>query len=288
MIIEGAKHYIFTMDLYGNMKTANKTLLKEQRLSSKKLMDKNIKDIIFGTEEEKDLTSQIIHDKIIECIKTGKPVIFKTMFKSILGSEPADMHVHFEHIDIEGGNEILVRSYNVIEDSLLKYLDTEEQLFAISNSFSVAEEISHRLVRNINKYMKQKNLNRLRIALREIIVNAIEHGNLDITTKEKKDQIDDNNYYNFVAARKNLPEYRDKLVEIYYALSEEMVEYRIRDMGKGFNHGEQMAKAKEFTLEEKHFEHSTGLNMALYVFSDINFNDRGNEITLTYNFQQQP
>jgi len=207
----------------------------------------------------------------------------KMKLKSAFAAEPREFNVRLEFITIEGKNEILGRAASVAEDSLLEYFISERQNFSIGNYLITAEEISHRLVRNVVKYIDAQQVNMLRIGLREMIINAIEHGNLHITFDEKSIETMSDNYMEFIASRQKDPNYQGRKVGIEFSLNPERVAYKITDMGEGFDHVRMMEAIKNRVNSEM-LAHGRGITMALNVFDQITYNRRGNQVLLVKRF----
>ena len=70
--------------------------------------------------------------------------------------------------------------------------------------------------------------------LRELLVNAVEHGNLGITYAEKAQLRREDRWEAEVERRLSLPELRERLVRVAYARTERELEFRIQDEGQGF------------------------------------------------------
>ena len=96
--------------------------------------------------------------------------------------------------------------------------------------------MSFRITRNLQKYLPEGRISLLRLGIREMIVNAIEHGNLGITYEEKSLAQKNQTYHDLLRERQMSEQNRKKRVHISYELSEQMVRYVIRDEGFGFNH----------------------------------------------------
>ena len=211
--------------------------------------------------------------------KKSDPVHFTTTFVTGLGAEPRDMHVRLEYINITGRFQILGKATSVIEDSLLKYFISEEQHFAIGNYLITVEEISQRVTRNLINYMTQKEIGALRIALREMIINAIEHGNLEIGFDEKTRAMMRGNYIRFITSRQKDPQYINRKVNIWYSVAPDRVTYRIKDEGEGFDHRRIMSRDPELFSEE-FLSHGRGLLMAMDIFDSIEYNEEGNDVLM--------
>lgn len=71
-------------------------------------------------------------------------------------------------------------------------------------------------------------------ALKEFLVNAVEHGNLGISYNEKKDLILSGKHTEKVGELLSLPENREKYATVEYKLDGNQVEITISDQGDGF------------------------------------------------------
>lgn len=70
--------------------------------------------------------------------------------------------------------------------------------------------------------------------LNELMINAVEHGNLGITYEEKMELSLKGKWHSEIERRLLLPEYKDKYAIIEYTASENELVISIRDQGKGF------------------------------------------------------
>ncbi len=76
---------------------------------------------------------------------------------------------------------------------------------------------------------------RIVTGLSELLINALEHGNLGISYKEKGDLLERNVWKAEVARRQALPEHRDKWVEVSVERLEDRIRFEVMDMGEGFD-----------------------------------------------------
>jgi len=72
------------------------------------------------------------------------------------------------------------------------------------------------------------------IGLSELMLNALEHGNLGITYQEKSDLIESKTWAAEVERRQKLPENLPKWVTVTLVRSDSGTQFWIEDMGKGF------------------------------------------------------
>ena len=127
----------------------------------------------------------MIQEKLEAFSKDRQPISFIAQFSSSFASEPKEMNVKLEYIKVDEINEIHGIISPIIEDNLLKYFILERQKYEIGNYLTVVDDITYNIVKNLKKYMDHSEVSFIRIGLREMIINAIQHGNLEITYKEK-------------------------------------------------------------------------------------------------------
>lgn len=284
MLIEGVNHYICTTDLNGYLLTANNILIHDLMLDPESFGKLTILDLFYIPADDKGVIKSFITEKINETIADKKQVSFKAQMKTYYQIEPREMSIYFEIVNIASAQEILVKAHDTIEDSLLKNMVCEKQVLEMGNHIGVAEEISNRLVRNIERYYDPRKITILRIALREMILNSIEHGNLDISYDSKTEALESEKYFEFIAQRQKDPRFCDKKVTIEYTLTSEKVVYVIRDDGEGFDHKKMIDDALK-TANEELLSHGRGIAMTRNAFDEVVYNDRGNEVRLIKYFR---
>ncbi len=284
LLIDGFNDLIFSLDHDYYFILANRAAINQFRLDRKTLESVNFRDYLMENLMEESMTKQIVQENLDRLSNEKKPVSFKVNLKSKVDSEPRELRISLQLVDVEGKNEILGRVNLPGDDHLARFIDFEKQRIRIGNYLMTADEISHRLTRNLIKYLEQKDITLVRIALREIIINAIEHGNLGISFEEKSQHIEENRYFELLTMRQNDPENAGKNVTIEYLLKPEGVVYKIADNGNGFDHRGFLSKKADSVNSEMLF-HGRGINMARNAFDSIEYNNKGNQVLLVKNFR---
>ncbi|MCP4136328.1 MAG: PAS domain S-box protein [bacterium] len=280
-LVEGSKDIVFSLDENWNFITANKAISNQLNLRPESVSGLNFNDILY---EDKDgVTKEIVKEKLEAFVKERAPIQFKARFKSSISAEPKEMQVRLEYINIIGKNEVLGKASSVLEDVLMRYFISEEQQFIIGNYLVTAEDITHRLTRNLRKYLRSKEVNLLRLGLREMVINAIEHGNLDISYNEKTELILRGEYLDFISERQNDPRYSERRVTIEYSIATDRVTYIISDEGKGFDYNK-ILNSELSDLNKAMFSHGRGILMARDIFDEIVYNVDGNRVVLVKRF----
>jgi CheY-like chemotaxis protein len=116
---------------------------------------------------------------------------------------------------------------------------------------------------------------RVSIALREALVNAIEHGNLEVPSALREES--DRAYTQLVAERGRHPPYRDRRVQVRVRQTPREAVFVIRDGGPGFDPSRLPDPTDPANLEK-----STGRGLMLVrtFMDEVRHNEAGNEITL--------
>ena len=120
--------------------------------------------------------------------------------------------------------------------------------------------------------------NQTAVGLSELMVNAIEHGNLNIGYSEKSALRKTDTWDEEVESRLNQPDNVNKYASVEVRNSDKEVVYIIKDHGNGFNWQEFM----EFDTDRVLDNHGRGIAMAnkLY-FSNLEYQGNGNTVSVT-------
>jgi len=120
------------------------------------------------------------------------------------------------------------------------------------------------------------NPERILPGLLELMINAIEHGNLSIGYNKKTSLIDKEGWVDEVHRRLELKENIDKYIKILFVRREDRVSVRITDMGDGFDWRDYL----EINPSRAMDNHGRGIartNMAC--FDELSYNTKGNQVT---------
>jgi len=116
------------------------------------------------------------------------------------------------------------------------------------------------------------------MGLSELLVNAVEHGNLGISYQEKTQLNEKNIWQQEIDKRLQLEPYRGRQVTVNFKRMSDKLEFTIVDQGKGFDWREYM----EMRPERSFNSHGRGIAMAkLISFDEIEYCGNGNEVHAT-------
>ncbi len=115
------------------------------------------------------------------------------------------------------------------------------------------------------------------LGLWEMLCNAVEHGNLGISYKEKSLLNEKNEWEAEIDRRMALQENVNKKVIIFYQKTENDIRFTIQDQGKGFN----WEKYLNFDPERAFDSHGRGIAMAAkHCFDTIEYKESGNIVEI--------
>ena len=116
---------------------------------------------------------------------------------------------------------------------------------------------------------------RVGVALEEAFLNAIIHGNLEISSKLR--EADDGSYEKLIAMRVGQSPYRDRRVRVSARFTPDEARFVIRDQGRGFD----VAKLPDPTDPENMARaHGRGVLLIRTFMDEIHYNAKGNQVTL--------
>ncbi len=130
----------------------------------------------------------------------------------------------------------------------------------------------------INRDLKEK----LHVALLELLVNAIEHGNCKISYDEKTAWLEQNrDIMDLIRAKNEDPAIRARKIYFTYTITPERSRFTIRDEGEGFDWRSRMAaQPNEPGL------HGMGMIMARLYVQNMGYNESGNEVSFEIEHQK--
>lgn len=111
------------------------------------------------------------------------------------------------------------------------------------------------------------------ILICELLVNAVEHGNLGIGYEEKTKLLEENRLMEEIAQRLNLPEYRSKYATVDVSKESGILKVLVKDEGKGFNY----SKFLDFDPARIFDNHGRGIAMAKSML-ELQYHGNGNQV----------
>lgn len=117
----------------------------------------------------------------------------------------------------------------------------------------------------------------LQLALREILLNAVEHGNLEVSFQEKTDATERGSLDGLLAQRLDDPVLSARQVFVDVTRTEEQIHVLVKDQGRGFDWRSIPDPTDPANLLRSH---GRGVLLAHLSVDELSFNDAGNQVTL--------
>ncbi len=123
---------------------------------------------------------------------------------------------------------------------------------------------------------------KLHVALLELLINAIEHGNCRISYDEKTAWLEGNgDIMDLIREKNKAPDVRARKVYFTYTITPDWSRFTVRDEGDGFDWRTRLA-AKRDQPEL----HGMGMKMAELYVQRLAYNDKGNEVSFEVEHQR--
>lgn len=135
-----------------------------------------------------------------------------------------------------------------------------------------------------SNYINQDKRDRLHVALFEMLMNAVEHGNCNINYSEKTAWLEEHgDILDLIRKKCKDPEIKKKRVHFTYRIANDRSFFSIRDEGEGFDWRSRVqSKEGEVNLSM----HGHGIQMTRYYIENLSYNDSGNEVSFELTHQQ--
>jgi CheY-like chemotaxis protein len=163
------------------------------------------------------------------------------------------------------------------QQQLLRSLIHTESHFILDNDAALIPSLIGHLENNLKRMQlcDENGLIRVAVALREALVNAIQHGNLEIGSELREK--DDKRYYALIEERRQQEPYQDRRVHVYAKESHREAVYVIRDEGHGFDPSTLPDPTDPSNLDKIS---GRGLLLIRTFMDEVHHNQLGNEITM--------
>jgi CheY-like chemotaxis protein/anti-sigma regulatory factor (Ser/Thr protein kinase) len=166
---------------------------------------------------------------------------------------------------------------NRLQSRLMHRLARNEFSFVLNNDLSLVHSLVKYLQHTLRCVRLADEVDRLRvgIAVEEALLNALYHGNLEVSSSLKES---DPNLFEETARQRSLEEpYRNRRVFVDALVSREAARFVIRDEGRGFDPTALPDPCNPANLEKAS---GRGILLMRSFMDEVIFNEQGNQVTL--------
>lgn len=279
-LVDDSDDLIFLIDTKGIILSMNQAVQKMLSTLPEDMLGKSLYSFIAdGGQTDADFHRRMVKEQVRELLHTGKLLRLRTSLHHKHRPDGVEVLLSLQLNRSAGGVEIIAKASEVEPEVSLRFLDRENGRYTLQNNLVHAELLCQRITERIALHFENQQLSGIKTCLREVLVNAIEHGNLEVSFEEKSRIILEQDYMEFLLERQKDPRFAERRVFVDYLINRRAFVLRVTDEGKGFDHRAFMARAAADDAMLM-LEHGRGLTMTRNAFDEMLFNEKGNQVTL--------
>ena len=147
----------------------------------------------------------------------------------------------------------------------------------LENSLGIASSASKFLAQHLEPFLFDEDPTTIRLGFFEMLINAIEHGNLEIDYETKTKALHKNEFSKLFEQRRKDPQFIRRRIFVDMEVKQGVCRVNIRDQGKGFDWRRWIKRGKSDSILATH---GRGIMMTQLYFDEIVYNEAGNHVTL--------
>ena len=167
------------------------------------------------------------------------------------------------------------RMLKIISEPDVECVRAEHKILVFGNDIRNLPYILNQALCNARKVCKDTDI--LKTALGEILINAIEHGNLGISREEKALAVAGDRYEDLLKERACDPRYALRTVTLKVHMTRSELRYTVTDQGEGFD-----CRAGFENEPHTWMGSALGLFIARSFFTTVTYQGKGNRVVLVY------
>ncbi len=181
----------------------------------------------------------------------------------------------------------LLRKYKTIiehqhfEKRISGYIKKHNFSLQINTNINIIPDIVNYLVEETGDIFTPDKQLDVKLGLNELILNAFEHGNLEITYTDKSAAVSNDTLMELYEERLKNQIFAQRTIDIKYEMLENACEWIITDQGKGFNPAAIPSPLSEDGIMRLH---GRGIFISKYHFDELEYLGCGNKVRIRKKF----
>lgn len=151
----------------------------------------------------------------------------------------------------------------------------------IKNDIFNVDRIVNSSTKELVYFFTISEVQKMRIGISEILTNAIEHGNLNISGDDKFNATEEGTYFDLVEERLSSSIYKDRIVTLTFDIFDNCFTIGVEDSGSGFS-VDDVGEGND--PEDLLKLHGRGILITKMYFDEVIYNEKGNKVTLRKRF----
>lgn len=281
-IFQDSTDMIFTLDSTGKILSLNNAAYRTLGYESSELEGRSILDLVQSA-GSMDLQAILLRDALTSQEPSRR---FRLQLHARDGTG-LDVSMKLEAVTGARGVYFQGRAFLSASDPLLACLSRERLSYSVENFFATAELLNQRITRNLPAFFSEEECIDLQVVLREMLVNAIEHGNLEITYEEKTAAQLAGDYLHYAASKQKMGAYAGRRIHVISSLCRRYALFHIEDEGPGFDHVSVSRKALD-GVADLTLSHGRGIAISRQLLDRVTYSKKGNAVTLLKETRKTP
>ena len=278
-LVMNTEDMVFTLDGKNQLESVSPSFQDHLGIRVEDLSGRSFVELLFENHRLRERKRNFLHH-IVQTRSSGKASRFVTEFRT-RNREPYEVLVRLEAAgDVQPGL-VFGKATRIPEDVLAHYSERESLRFVIPALLTLCELLSRRLTLGLAEILGDGAAFDIRMGLWEILINAVEHGSLEISFEEKTRATEQGCLPELIQERQRDARFQDRRICVEYDRTNTELRYLIRDEGPGFDPGSRTKPGLDLA-------HGRGIDLARSAFDRVEFNACGNEVTLIRDLTRPP
>lgn len=173
----------------------------------------------------------------------------------------------------------LVRKYDTVistkksELKVVDYINKNKFSLKFKTDINSIHAIVNYLVAETDGFFSEETSLDIKLGLGELLLNAVEHGNLGISFSEKNEAVQNDCLQELYEERMNNKFYSEREVEVNFEIKDNAGEWIIKDQGDGFNPDTVPSPISEDGILRLH---GRGIFICRFQFDELEYLEKGN------------
>jgi YesN/AraC family two-component response regulator len=170
----------------------------------------------------------------------------------------------------------MVEQHTVFDNLVIRTEKLEFTQFFKSDMRSIPAMIDY-LMQYVKEFLEDSEKIGIELGLAELITNAVEHGNLNISYLEKSEALENNRFTELIESRLLNPEITKRTVKIDFKQNSDFFQWIISDEGNGFNWLDVQNPLLTEGIEKLH---GRGIFISRFQFDEMEYLEKGNVVRI--------
>ncbi|MCB1165339.1 MAG: PAS domain S-box protein, partial [Leptospiraceae bacterium] len=276
-LVEGAPEMVFSMELDGTIRSMNQKVRSLLGYRPEDVVGKSIVDFLASDGTSLGFESTMLLERL-DGLQKGKSRLDLRLAFATRGGSRLELDMTLDYVNL-GFPMIFGRAAPAVQDVLSQYIVAEARHFEIGNDPQLVDPVSQSITEVAGKGLSEDERMGITLGIREVLMNAIEHGNLGISFEEKSRALEEDRFFDLIRERMNDASVRQRKVTIDYKFSPEELNVCVEDDGEGFDSNAMLNRDIHDEKERKRM-HGRGIRITRALFDEIVYSEKGNRVNL--------